>query len=105
MCLLEFSPQNLQALLFVMGLITGIMVYRMAIAAAKIIKQPIDYNGRNGAGYQPIDNGKKLRNPPKFDRYGRCMDAVQKAKANFEPSALPPSPPKAPLPPLKKPKK
>ena len=105
MCLLELSPQNLQGLLFVIGLITGIIACRIMTSAVKVINQPIDYNGRNGSGYQPIDNGKELKNPPKFDKYGRCMEAVQNAKANFEPSALPPSPPKAPPLPLHNPNK
>ena len=70
MCLLELSPQAMQFLLFIIGLITGIIACRI-----------VTY---------PIENKK-----PKLDRYGRCMYAVQKAKANFEPSALPPSPPKS----------
>ena len=37
MCLLELSPQNLQGLLFVIGLITGIIVCRIVTSKSKAI--------------------------------------------------------------------
>ena len=65
MCLPDLSPQALQLVLFVVGLITGIIACRIVTSPLEADKQTINYNGHNGAGYQPIDNGKELKHPPK----------------------------------------
>lgn len=63
MCI-YLSYSTIFVLIFITGLIIGVIIHRI-MTRPKKPSEPIDYyDGTHGMGYQPLPSSKPLKNPP-----------------------------------------